>query len=171
MREETGRTRDDVVASRLMSRSKLESIEHGRTMVRPGDAYELGRLYETDAEELEALRDRRPPLRLRIVLGEAALRLWVGGPEAMARQHARLLREVRREHLDLRVLTEEAGPHRGLRGNFAIMDFDDPEDPSVVHLEAHTRARFEDQEADVEAYRGRFRGLRALATPLEEHLT
>lgn len=57
MREATGRTRDDVVASRLMSRSKLEGIEHGRTMVRPGDAYELGRLYGASPEALESLRE------------------------------------------------------------------------------------------------------------------
>jgi transcriptional regulator with XRE-family HTH domain len=56
MREATGRSRDDVVASKLMSRSKLEGIEYGRSMVRPGDAYELGRIYGAAPEELEALR-------------------------------------------------------------------------------------------------------------------
>lgn len=258
LREATGRTRDDVVAARLMSRSKLESIEYGRTMVRPGDAYELGRLYGADPEELEALRalaaathqdawwqgygvdlrvrgfatyvdleaaasqlwihepavvhgllqteeyalavnratappgtdeatlrgfadvrlarqrtlrDRTPPVKLRIVLGEAALRLRVGGPQVMAAQRQRLLREARREHLDLQVITAEAGPHRALRGNFAVMDFDDPEDPSVVYLETRDRVHFEDREADVAAYREVYEELHALAIPLEEYLT
>jgi hypothetical protein len=257
MREATGRSRDDVVASRLMSRTKLEGIEYGRTMVRPGDAYELGRIYEASPEELEALRemaaatnqtgwwqgyaadlkrgfamyldlesgasqlslyepavvhgllqteeyalavdhavarpgadealirsyaalrlarqrklrDREPPVRLHFVLGEAALRLRVGGPDVMVGQRERLRQEAEREDLDLRVLTHEAGPHQGLRGGFMVMDFDDPEDPSVVYTESRLRARFDDREADVAKYREDFQQLHARATPLKEYLT
>jgi len=222
MREATGRSRDDVVASRLMSRSKLEGIEHGRTMVRPGDAYELGRVYGASAEELEnlramavatnqtswwqehgdnlvqgfetyldlescasemwiyesavvhgllqtedyalavdrasarpglgdkeirshvalrmtrqrTLRERKAPVRLHVVLGEAALRLQVGGPDVMAGQRARLLQEAERENLDLRVLTDSAGPHAGLVGSFVVLDFENPDDPSTAYVES-----------------------------------
>ena len=257
MREATGRSRDDVVASRLMSRSKLEGIEHGRSMVRPGDAYELGRIYGASPEELEALRelatatsqtgwwqrsgvnlrrgfetyldleshaielriyepalvhglvqteeyalavsratappgtdettirgwvelrmtrqrtfrDREPPVRLHLVLGEAALRLQVGDPEVMAGQRERLRHAVEHENLDLRVLTDAAGPHRGLRGGFAVLDFDDPEDPSVVYTELRLRLRFDEREADVALYREIFQEIRTKATPLGEYLT
>jgi transcriptional regulator with XRE-family HTH domain len=256
MREATGRSRDDVVASRLMSRSKLESIEHGRTMVRPGDAYELGRIYGASPEELETLRemavatnqtswwqgysadltrgfetyldleacarqlwiyepavvhglvqteeyalavdhavagpgadealirnfvelrmtrqrivwDREPPVRVHLVLGEAALRLRVGDPEVMAGQRERLRQEGERENLDLRVLTDEAGPHRGLRGGFAVLDFEDPENPSVVHTESRLRARFDDREADVAHHREVYQEIHDKATPLKEYL-
>jgi hypothetical protein len=257
LREACGKTREDVVATRLMSLGKLKSIEYGRSMVRPGDVYELGRLYGTPPEAIEdlrhlaiattqegwwepygegllkgfntyldlesyatglwayepgvihgllqtedyalaverasarpgtdeatiqnlvrvrltrqrTLRDREQPARLRIVLGEAALRLRVGGPDVMAGQRERLRREAERDDLDVRVLTDDAGPHPALHGNFAVMDFDDPDDPSVVYTEASRRVRLDDREAEVAWYRALYQAIHAMATPLEEYLT
>lgn len=257
LREACGKTRDDVVATRLMSLGKLKSIEYGRSMVRPGDVYELGRLYGTPPEVVEDLRhlavattqegwwealregldkgfdiyldlesyatelrayepnvihgllqteeyafvvnrastrpgtdeatiqalaqvrltrqrtirDREPPVRLQIVLGEAALRLQVGGPDVMAGQRERLWREAERDDLDVRVLTDAAGPHPALHGNFVVMDFDDPDDPSVVYTEASRRVRFDDREVEVAWYRAVHQAIRTKATPLKEYLT
>jgi hypothetical protein len=257
LREACGKTREDVVATRLMSLGKLKSIEYGRSMVRPGDVYELGRLYGAPAEAIEGLRhlavataqegwwealregldkgfdiyldlesyateirvyepsvihgllqtedyafavnrasarpgtdeatiqdlvqvrltrqrtmrDREPPVRLQIVLGEAALRLQVGGPDVMAGQRERLRREAERDDLDVRVLTDAAGPHRALHGDFAVMDFADPDDPSVVYTEASRRLRFDDRAAEVAWYRAVYQEIHAKATPLKEYLT
>ena len=57
LREEAGKTREDVAATKLMSRGKLELIEFGRTTVRPGDVYELGILYEAPDDVIAALRE------------------------------------------------------------------------------------------------------------------
>lgn len=257
LRETCGKTREDVVVTRVMSQGKLKAIEYGRSMVRPGDVYELGRLYgaapqeiedlrhlamattqvgwwealregldkgfdmyldlETYATEIRAyepilihgllqtedyalavsqasmppgtdeatiqdlvqvrltrqrtLRDREPPVWLQIVLGEAALRLQVGGPEVMAGQRERLHQEAERDDLDVRVLTDAAGPHRAIHGNFAVMDFDDPDDPSVVYTEASRRVRLDDREAEVTWYRAICQEIHAMATPLKEYLT
>jgi transcriptional regulator with XRE-family HTH domain len=57
LREAAGKTRDDVAATRLMSRGKLEMIEYGRSRVRPGDVRELGLLYGADPDHIEVLRD------------------------------------------------------------------------------------------------------------------
>jgi transcriptional regulator with XRE-family HTH domain len=57
LREACGKTREEVAATKLMSRGKLELIEFGRTMVRPGDVFELGMLYGASTEVINALRE------------------------------------------------------------------------------------------------------------------
>jgi transcriptional regulator with XRE-family HTH domain len=57
LREACGKTREEVAATKLMSRGKLELIEFGRTMVRPGDVYELGVLYGAAPDVVNALRE------------------------------------------------------------------------------------------------------------------
>jgi hypothetical protein len=256
LRESCGKTREDVVMTRLMSLGKLKSIEYGRSMVRPGDVYELGCLYGASPEVIEGLRrlavattqevwwedygeglvkgfetyldlescaselwiyepavinglvqtedyalavdhgaappgtdeavirnsvevrltrqrtlrEREPRPAVHLVLGEAALRLQVGGPEVMAGQRARLRQASGDEGLDLRILTDAAGPHRGLFGGFAVLDFDDPEDPSVAYVESCVGFRYHDRDVHLERFRGVFQEIYGKATPVEEYL-
>lgn len=256
LREECGKTREDVVATRLMSQGKLKAIEHGRSMVRPGDAYELGRLYGATPEVIESLRRlaiattqegwweaygedlskgfdiyldlesyaaelwiyepsvihgllqtedyalavdrgsaphrsdtlirkhvqlrmlrqrtlraRRPRPNVHIVLGESSLRLRAGDADVLARQRERLREIADDEGFDLRVLREDAGPHPGLLGGFAVMDFADPEDPSVVYIESYLGARYNDRPAYVARYREVVVAIHGRAVPVEEYLT
>jgi transcriptional regulator with XRE-family HTH domain len=55
LREAARKTRADVAAARICSRSKLEHIEHGMVSIRPGDVRELCLCYGADAETTEAL--------------------------------------------------------------------------------------------------------------------
>ncbi len=57
LREACGKTRQDVVTTRIMSHGKLETIEYGRAAVRPGDVYELCALYGAAPEVTTALRE------------------------------------------------------------------------------------------------------------------
>ena len=255
LREGCGKTREDVVATRLMSQGKLKAIEHGRSMVRPGDAYELGRLYGATPEVIESLRhlalattqegwweaygedlakgfniyldleshaaelwiyepsvihgllqtedyalavergstpnldekqirahgqlrilrqqtmrERDPRATVHLVLGEPAIRLRVGNEDLHARQRARLLEAAGDGFFDLRVLREDAGPHPGLLGGFAVMDFPDPEDPSVVYIESHVGGRYNDRKAHVARHREVFAAIYGRSTPLKEYL-
>lgn len=255
LREACGKTREDVVATRLMSLGKLKSIEYGRSMVRPGDAYELGRLYgaapevieglrhlaiattqqgwweaygedlakdfdiyldlETYASEIWAyepnvihgllqtedyafavergsapdldekqirahvqlrmlrqhsLRERRPRPLVHLVLGEPALRLRVGDDDLHARQHERLLEAAEDDVFDLRVLSAN-GAHPGLLGGFTVMDFPDPEDPSVAYIESYGGGRYNDRQAHVARHRNVFQTVYGRATPFKEHQT
>jgi transcriptional regulator with XRE-family HTH domain len=56
-REKAGRTMDDVAEASVASVSKVQRIEHGRTSVRPGDVWELCRLYGVNEATTEALAD------------------------------------------------------------------------------------------------------------------
>jgi transcriptional regulator with XRE-family HTH domain len=253
LREEAGRTREDVAATKLMSRGKLELIEFGRTMVRPGDVYELGVLYGAPADVIAALRelavattqdgwwqehggnvartfetyldleaaateidvfeplvihglfqtegyarvveqgsnpglgpamiegnvrlrlarqrallDREDRVRLRAILGEAALRIQVGGSAMMREQHDRLIALAQSGKFELQVLPFTAGVHPGVLGPFTILDFANPEDPSIAYLESYAGAHYHDREAQVEAHRRVYRGLLERSVPLEE---
>jgi transcriptional regulator with XRE-family HTH domain len=56
LREEAGKTREDVAITRICSRPKLEKIEHGQVSVRPGDVRELCRFFgRADPETVEVL--------------------------------------------------------------------------------------------------------------------
>jgi hypothetical protein len=116
------------------------------------------------------LRERKAPVRLHFVLGEAALRLQVGGPDVMAGQHARLLQEAGQENLYLRVLTDSAGPHAGLVGSFALLDFENPDDPSTAYVESCVGFRYSDRQVQVARFREAYQGIHGKATPLEEYL-
>jgi hypothetical protein len=48
-------TREDVTLARVCSRSKLEKLEHGQNLIRPGDVRELCRVYQVDQPTTDLL--------------------------------------------------------------------------------------------------------------------
>lgn len=48
-------TREDVTLARICSRSKLEKLEHGQNLIRPGDVRELCRIYQVDQPTTDQL--------------------------------------------------------------------------------------------------------------------
>lgn len=254
LREDCGKTRQDVVSTRIMSHGKLEMIEYGRTAVRPGDVYELCTLYGATPEVTEALRElavastqegwwqehggitdktfqtfvdletaassifivhqllvpgllqtedyaraverasnlertdeaveRAVRLRLHrqevlfsradqvdvhIVLGEGALRLAVGDATLMKDQIAHMLDVSRRQLAEIRVLPFAAGPHAGLLGDFTLMDFLDPEDPSIAYIASYVVSRYYDRPIHVDRHRRVYSSLHTQSVSLEEY--
>jgi hypothetical protein len=252
LREACGKTREDVVLTRLMCLGKLKSIEYGRSVVRPGDAYELGRLYGATPEVIEGLRhlaiataqegwwevygadlvkafeiyldletyatelwayepdvihgllqtedyalaverssgpnrdetqmqahaqlrmlrrqwlqERSPQVVVHIVLGEPALRLRVGDDDLHARQHEQLLEIAENGVFDVRVLPADK-PHPGLLGGFTVMDFPDPEDPSIVYVDSYVGARYTDRPTHVAQHRDVFEAVYCRTIPVKE---
>jgi hypothetical protein len=115
-----------------------------------------------------SLRQRDPRPLVHLVLGEPALRLRVGDDDLHARQHERLLEAAEDDVFDLRVLPAD-GAHPGLLGGFAVLDFPDPEDPSVVYIDSYVGARYDDREAHVARHRDIFQAIYMRATPIKEH--
>jgi hypothetical protein len=103
--------------------------------------------------------------RLSVVIGEAALRQEVGGPDVMAAQVARLAGlagEV--PNITLQVLPFSAGAHAAASStSLTILRF--PEAPSlgVVYLEALSGGVYLESQADVASYVRAFALLRASA--------
>ncbi len=114
------------------------------------------RMVELRLKRQGILRERPqlPPLRLSVVMGEAAILRPVGSHKIMQRQlqAIRELAEERSDNVDLRVMPLAAGPHAGLGSPFSIVHFEDVKDQDVVYLEGSQGGTFLERQPDVERF-------------------
>ncbi|MFE3542214.1 helix-turn-helix domain-containing protein [Nocardia sp. NPDC059177] len=135
-------------------------------------------LTEADLERrLEVLRARQAlftradsPLRLHVVLTEAALAARIGAERVTGAQRAWLRELAERDNVRVQVLPGDAGYHAGLEsGRFVILEFgvdgslDRPE-PSVVFVETFAGSAYLDKAAEFDRYRVAFTDIAAAAT-------
>jgi transcriptional regulator with XRE-family HTH domain len=114
------------------------------------------------------LRRSQPP-RIRLLLGEAALRADVGDPDILAEQQEHLRSRAGDELTSIRVLPVTAPPHPGAFGAFSVLRFTDPEDPAVAYIETYQGARYPETPVQVAAYQRRFDHIWKFALPIEEY--
>ncbi|WP_338699101.1 helix-turn-helix transcriptional regulator [Streptomyces sp. Q6] len=138
-----------------------------------------GALPETTAQDIEKrvqVRMRRQeriqapdnPLRLWTVLDEAALRRGVGGKHVMREQLEHLVEQSQLPHVTVQVIPFEMGAHPGLNGQYAILEFPDAADSSVVYIEGVTSDLYLEKANDVQKYSVMYEHLRAQALNVEQ---
>jgi transcriptional regulator with XRE-family HTH domain len=103
------------------------------------------------------------------VLGAGALALRVGSDAVMDEQIAHLRALDSAGRVRVRILPWTAGAHPSMKGAFTILDFDDPEDPSLVYLETHVGGQYFEQPRHLTEYHRMFDRLRRSAIPLEDY--
>ncbi|MGW3492641.1 helix-turn-helix domain-containing protein [Streptomyces sp. NPDC001020] len=108
------------------------------------------------------------PLRLWVVLDEAALRRVVGNKEVMREQLDHLAEMSRLPHVTVQVLPFDVGAHPGLNGQYAILEFADAADSSVVYLEGVTSDLYLEKAHDVQKYAVMYEHLRAQALNVDK---
>lgn len=121
------------IHSLLRTREVMHAIVHaGLPMAEEAEVDAL-----TNAHmDRQQLLHRQPPLDLRVVLDEAALRRPVVSPEATRHQFDQLIEyATERKSITIQVLPYSRGAHGSLVGSFAILDFPDPTDPKVVYCD------------------------------------
>lgn len=111
----------------------------------------------------ERIADANRPLRLWAVLDEAALRRAVGGRTTMREQLEHLLELTRLPHVTIQVMPFAMGAHPGLNGQYAILEFADASDSTVVYLEGLTSDLYLEKSDDVQMYSVMYEHLRAQA--------
>ncbi|MFE5907648.1 helix-turn-helix domain-containing protein [Streptomyces wedmorensis] len=114
------------------------------------------------------LTDPVNPLRFWAVIDEALLRRIVGNPEVMAEQLRHLAQLSEKPHVTLQVLPYEVGAHPGMYGKFAILEFQEAMDASVVYLEGVTSDLYLEKANDVQSYAVMYEHLRAKALSAEQ---
>jgi transcriptional regulator with XRE-family HTH domain len=119
-------------------------------------------------ERQRAVLGRGNPPQITAILNAAVLARLVGGPKVMGAQVRHLRALAALDHVDIRVLPWEAGAHAAMAGSFAILDFINPDDPSVVHADTYSGARYEEKPDLVDEYREVFSAIRKYAKPIEE---
>jgi transcriptional regulator with XRE-family HTH domain len=111
------------------------------------------------------LTDEQAPLMLSAIIDEAALRKPIGGVDVMRAQLLHLTRMADLETVTLQVIPNGAGAHEGMDGSFTVLEFDDPEDPSLLYAEYPTGAVHVEKPDEVREARLLFERLRSVALP------
>jgi transcriptional regulator with XRE-family HTH domain len=116
----------------------------------------------------ERIQSTENPLRLWTVMDEAALRRKVGSPSLMRDQLEHLIEQSQLPHVTVQVIPFEMGAHPGLNGQYAILEFPDAADSSVVYIEGVTSDLYLEKSGDVQKYSVMYEHLRAQALNVEQ---
>ena len=116
----------------------------------------------------ERITDPDGPLRMWAVIDEAALCRRVGDPHTMREQLVHLVELSHLPHVTVQVLPFQAGAHPGLSGQFAVLEFTDATDATVVYLEGVTSDLYLEKDTDVQAYSVMYEHLRAQALSADD---
>ncbi|MFF5899351.1 helix-turn-helix domain-containing protein [Streptomyces argenteolus] len=155
-----------VVPGLLQTRSYAEALINGALPEAP----------PTDIEKRVNVRARRQdrvnapehPLRLWAVIDESALRRRVGGKQVMIEQLEHLIEQSQLPHVTVQVLPFEMGAHPGINGQYAILEFPDAADSSVVYIEGVTSDLYLEKANDVQRYSVMYEHLRAQALNVDQ---
>ncbi|CAM5473136.1 helix-turn-helix domain-containing protein [Streptomyces aurantiogriseus] len=150
----------------------LQTRQYAETLI-------SGALPETAATEIEKrvqVRMRRQerisaeenPLRLWTVMDEAALRRVVGNRSLMRDQLEHLVEQSQLPHVTVQVIPFDMGAHPGLNGQYAILEFPDASDSSVVYIEGVTSDLYLEKPNDVQKYSVMYEHLRAQALNVDQ---
>lgn len=131
----------------------IQTRAYAQALIGAGEpADEVDRLMSIRMDRQERLLDDHP-LKLRVLLGEAALLTEVGGPDVLRGQLdqlATLAHDV--PNVRIRVLPFSAGARPALGRNFTILSFPGDADPDVIFAESVTYFVLEDETSEVEKF-------------------
>ncbi|GLW74486.1 transcriptional regulator [Kitasatospora phosalacinea] len=111
--------------------------------------YAIDRLADLRARRAEVLHRGEGPLRLFLLLDEAALRRPVGSAEVMREQLEWLVRAERElTNVRVRIVPFGIGAHAGMSGAFSLFKFTDQ--PTVVHVDSPAGPLLLNRDRDVQ---------------------
>jgi transcriptional regulator with XRE-family HTH domain len=151
----------------------LQTTEYIRAVMRADPALPEQVVDQRVAFRLRRQRaffDRPGPTRMDAVVTAGALAVQVGSAAVMEaqREHLRVL--ATRDGVSIRVLPFENGLLPAMRGPFTVLDFDDPDDPSLVYIENLIGSRYIERAVHIARFREAFRQMQAHAVPVREYL-
>ncbi|MDX3575871.1 MULTISPECIES: helix-turn-helix domain-containing protein [unclassified Streptomyces] len=155
-----------VVPGLLQTRQYAEALISGAL---PETAQaEIDKRVQVRMRRQERVSSGENPLRLWSVMDESALRRVVGGRELMRDQLEHLVEQSQLPHVTVQVIPFEMGAHPGLNGQYAILEFPDTADSSVVYIEGVTSDLYLEKPNDVQKYSVMYEHLRAQALNVEQ---
>lgn len=145
----------------------IQTRAYARALISAWDPHvpedQVDRLLSIRMERQERLLDEHP-LALRVVLGEAAMVMEVGGPNVLRGQLDQLATLARdAPNVRIRVLPFSAGARPALGRNFTILSFPDKADLDVIFAESVTYFVLEDETSEVEKFRDAYNQLWEMA--------
>ncbi|WP_314174840.1 helix-turn-helix domain-containing protein [Streptomyces winkii] len=150
-----------VVPGLLQTQAYAEAVCEGAQP--EASAGDIEKRVQVRMRRQERIHEPRHPLRLWAVLDESALRRQVGGRQTMVEQLERLNEVSQLPHVTVQVMPFSMGAHPGVNGQYAILEFPDASDSSVVYLEGVTSDLYLEKSHDVQSYSVMYEHLRAEA--------
>ncbi|MFF4352035.1 helix-turn-helix domain-containing protein [Streptomyces sp. NPDC001530] len=155
-----------VVPGLLQTRPYAEALIAGALPeTAPGD---IDKRVQVRLKRQERISAPDNPLRLWTVLDEAALRRTVGNRSLMRDQLEHLVEQSQLPHVTVQVIPFDMGAHPGLNGQYAILEFPDAADSSVVYIEGVTSDLYLEKANDVQKYSVMYEHLRAQALNVDQ---
>jgi hypothetical protein len=153
----------------LLIHGMLQTADYVRAVMRGAKvpAIELEQRVAVRLGRRDALTRTRPA-QLTAIIGEAALRGRIGGPEIMLDQLRHLLIMNKLLTVDVFVLPIATDWHPALEGPFSMIDCIDGS--NIVHIENRRSGIFLHEDDDVEIYREAMPAILAEAMTLEESI-
>ncbi|CAL9444430.1 helix-turn-helix transcriptional regulator [Streptomyces thermolilacinus] len=155
-----------IVPGLLQTRSYAQAVITGALPEAP--AAEIDKRVNVRTRRQDRINDAEKPLRLWAVIDEGALRRVVGSRELMVAQLEALIEQSHLPHVTVQVLPFEMGAHPGISGHYAILEFPDATDSSVVYIEGVTSDLYLEKPNDVQRYTVMYEHLRAQALGVEQ---
>lgn len=155
-----------IVPGLLQTREYAQAVIEG--MWPEATSSEIDKRIQIRLKRQDRLTDPVNPLRFWAVIDEALLRRIVGNRQVMADQLKHLAKLSEEPHVTLQVLPYDVGAHPGMYGKFAILEFQEAMDASVVYLEGVTSDLYLEKANDVQSYAMMYEHLRAKALSGEQ---
>lgn len=141
----------------LVINGLLQTASYARAIVTDGpeelSAEQVEQRVQIRAERQQFLTRSDDPLRLWVVLHEAALRTVVGDDEIMREQLLYLLQMSALAKVTVQIVPFSAGAHPGVMGGFTILSFPEPEDPGAIYIENPAGELFLEEPAEVSRFK------------------
>ncbi|MEW2049861.1 helix-turn-helix domain-containing protein [Streptomyces sp. NBC_00377] len=150
-----------VVPGLLQTRQYAEALISGALPEAP--PADIEKRIQVRLRRQERISTADNPLRLWAVLDEAALRRQVGNRQVMIEQLEYLLEMSQLPHVTVQLIPFTMGAHPGVSGQYAILEFPDAADSSVVYIEGVTSDLYLEKPQDVQKYSVMYEHLRAQA--------
>ncbi|MCX5398951.1 helix-turn-helix transcriptional regulator [Streptomyces sp. NBC_00102] len=155
-----------VVPGLLQTRAYSEALITGALPEAP--PADIEKRVNVRARRQDRINDTERPLRLWVVIDESALHRTVGGKQVMIEQLEHLVACSQLPHVTVQVLPFDMGAHPGINGQYAILEFPDTADSSVVYIEGVTSDLYLEKANDVQRYSVMYEHLRAQALNVEQ---
>ncbi|MEU3654433.1 helix-turn-helix transcriptional regulator [Streptomyces sp. NPDC032161] len=155
-----------VVPGLLQTRGYAEALISGALPEAPPN--DIEKRVTVRARRQDRITTPEQPLRLWAVIDESALRRMVGGKQVMIEQLEQLVELSHLPHVTVQVLPFDMGAHPGINGQYAVLEFPDAADSSVVYIEGVTSDLYLEKAHDVQRYSVMYEHLRAQSLNVEQ---
>ncbi|MFF7313470.1 Scr1 family TA system antitoxin-like transcriptional regulator [Streptomyces sp. NPDC008137] len=157
-----------IITGLLQTRDYAEAIIRGASPETSED--DIRNRIEVRMRRQGRITAEKDPLRLWVVLDEAALRRGVGNRQVMREQLEYLADASQLPHITVQVLPFDVGAHAGLNGQYSILEFADATDSNVVYIEGVTSDLYLEKAQDVQKYTVMYEHLRAQSLNVDQSL-